>query len=198
LMSLIFHEVSQDTISGLLEPRRYTILVRWGEGPHTLALVFLPLFGIFLSRYLEGRRFGDMFLAALFLGLMAMTNAIPLWAGILLILAFFLGKLAEAKPLNSGTKGGQTADSEVNRQDELSKWLDDADFVRIFKRIMAVLILAYGLIASWYNPQFIGTFFREGGGAFSNWMAMFPWGILIFVLSAIAIFWDYHLQVFGF
>ena len=188
LMSLIFHEVSEDTISNLLEPRRYTILVRWGEGPHTLALAFLPLYGVFLSRYLEGRRFGDMFLAALFLGFIAMTNAIPLWAGILLTVAFFLGKLAEAKPLNSGKKLAKPADVAIVGQDELSKWLDGVDFVKIFKGIMAIFAVAYGLIAFWYNPQFIGTFFAEGSGAFSNWAAMFPWGILIFVLLAVLLF----------
>src|SRR3989338_9408564 len=40
IIAFIFPEVANDTLSGILEPRRLTILVRWGEGPHTLALVF--------------------------------------------------------------------------------------------------------------------------------------------------------------
>ncbi len=50
IIGLFFAGVRQDTISGIGEPRRFTILVRWGEGPHTVALVFLPLFGLFLLR----------------------------------------------------------------------------------------------------------------------------------------------------
>ena len=48
IIAVLFSGVAADTISALPEPRRFAILVRWGEGPHTIALVFLPLFGLFL------------------------------------------------------------------------------------------------------------------------------------------------------
>src|SRR3972149_7086568 len=94
LISIIFSEVGADTLSGLLEPRRFTILVRWGEGPHTFALFFLPLFGLFLSRFLEKSKFVGLVAASFFLGLAVLTNAIVLWGAILLLLAFFLSETA--------------------------------------------------------------------------------------------------------
>src|SRR3989304_3371190 len=76
IIALIFNEVAQDTFSSSWEPRRFAILVRWGEGPHTLALIFLPLFGLFLARFLEKHRFVDLVVCSLFLVLAALTNAI--------------------------------------------------------------------------------------------------------------------------
>ncbi|MBI2327941.1 hypothetical protein HYU92_06515 [Candidatus Curtissbacteria bacterium] len=160
LIAFLFPEVAADSLSGLPEPRRLAILVRWGEGPHTLALVFLPLFGVFLSRYLAASRFADLVLASVFLGLLALTNAIPLWAGLLLALSFLLGNLAGGK----------------------------ADFLSVAKRLLLVLALTLGLSAFWYNLPFIGTFFREGGGALNNWLAMFPWGLLVLGVGLVVIF----------
>lgn len=160
VISLIFAEVANDRIGSLLEPRRFTILVRWGEGPHTLGLVFLPLFGLFLHRYLGNKRFADLVVASAFLGLIALTNAIVLWAAGLLLLAVFLSELA----------GGS------------------ADLISLVKNVLAVFVLGFGLVAFWYNLPFIGTFFREGGGALNNWLAMFPWGILALSVGFLALF----------
>ena len=151
LIAFIFQEVAADSLSGLIEPRRYTIMVRWGEGPHILALVFLPLFGFFASRFLEGRRFLDLVASSLFLGLVALTNAVALWAAALMIAAFCLAALVR-----------QTT-----------------DFIETVKKFFFCTVLAFGLIAFWYNLPFIGTFFAEGGGALANWQSLFPWGLAI-------------------
>ena len=150
IISVISRGVGQDTLSGVLEPRRFTILVRWGEGPHILALVFLPLFGFFLSRFLEKRKLRDLAGACLFLALLALTNAIVLWAAILLMLSFFLSEITK----------------------------ESAEFISTIKKFLLVAVVSIGFAAFWYNLPFVSTFFREGGSAFNNWKAMFPWGFL--------------------
>lgn len=154
VIGFLFSGVAQDTLSGIAEPRRYAILVRWGEGPHTLALVFVPLFGLFFDRFLEKRRFGDQILACIFLGIVALTNAVALWGAMLLVLCFFLAEFTKKS----------------------------SNIISIFKGFIGTGIISFGLIAFWYNKPFIATFFREGGGALSNWYAMFPWGMIVFLL----------------
>lgn len=169
LIAILFSEVAADSVSGILEPRRFAILVRWGEGPHTLALVFLPLFGLFLSRYFDGlkpvgsgkRRFADLVLASFFLGMGAVTNAIVLWASILLYVSYALGYLTQF--------GHQ--------------------IVNVFKSGLLLSAMTLGIFSFWYNLPFLKTFFREGGGALANWQAIFPWGFVIFLLVCTAIFW---------
>ena len=188
LIAFLFNEVAQDSISGMLEPRRFTILVRWGEGPHTLALAFVPVFGLFVSRYLESFKFRDLLFASIFLGIAALTNAIALWACAVLLLAFVIGKMAEsgANVIAGGNEPNFVIDHTGGR--EIAKQRDSHDFVKITKKVVGILFLTWGLVAFWYNPASFGTFFAEGGGAFSNWAAMFPWGILVLVVAAVGIF----------
>lgn len=160
LIALAFGQVAQDNLSGSLEPRRFAILVRWGEGPHTLALAFLPLFGVFLSKYFESGKLRDLFLASLFLGLVAMTNAIAVWAAFLLSLSFLLAEV-------SGSK---------------------SDLIEVVKKIAKVGFVTFGLIGFWYNLPFLGTFFREGGGALSNWTMLFPWTFVAIFAIGVVIF----------
>ncbi|OGD92264.1 hypothetical protein A3E14_03715 [Candidatus Curtissbacteria bacterium RIFCSPHIGHO2_12_FULL_41_13] len=150
VISVIFKEVGADVISNFIEPRRFTILVRWGEGPHTLALVFLPLFGFFLVRFLQKSKFVDLVAASFFLGLAALTNAIVIWVAILLLAAFFLSETAQ----------------------------ESAQYIKVIKRVLAVVILGFGLVAFWYNLPFMQTFFKEGGGAINNWVSLFPWVLI--------------------
>lgn len=156
LIALIFKEVAQDSMTGGLEPRRFAILVRWGEGPHTLALVFLPIFGLFLAKYFDNRKPLNLFLASLFLGLCALTNAIVLWAALLLSACFLI---AEAT-----TQTGKV--------------------VSAFKGFFKIFILAFGLISFWYNLPFLGTFFREGGGSLNNLLSLFPWMFISIIIGA--------------
>ncbi len=154
LISLMFSEVGADSLTGLLEPRRFTILVRWGEGPHTLSLVFLPLFGLFLHRFIEKRSIVNMTAAAIFLAFGIMTNAIFLYAAALMIISFVLAEVTSS----------------------------EVEVVSLCKSIGKLLLFSYSFVAFWYNLPFLTTFFREGGGAISNWEAMAPWGLILVFL----------------
>ena len=161
LISIIFSEVGADTLSGLLEPRRFTILVRWGEGPHTFALFFLPLFGLIHSRLVEISRLIDLLAASFFIGFAVLTNAIALWVAILISLAFLLSELG----------------NKIN------------DFTLIAKKFLALFVLSYGLIGFWYNFPFIKTFFQGSGEALNRWTALFPWGFIpLFIIFAAVVF----------
>lgn len=156
IIAILVGEVAADSISGGLEPRRFAILVRWGEGPHTLALVFLPIFGLFFSKYLERGKLKDLVLAALFFGLVALTNAVAAWGAVLLFAAFFL--------------------SEISKK--------NADGIGTIKKSILLLAVTIGFISFWYNLPFLRTFFREGGGAFSNWTTLFPWKLIAILVLA--------------
>lgn len=153
VISLLFSGVAQDTLSGMAEPRRFAILVRWGEGPHILALAFLPLFGLFFDRFLEKKKFTDQILACILLAVVALTNAVALWGAMLLVLCFFLAELSKKS----------------------------SNIVALLKAFISTGIISFGLIAFWYNEPFVATFFREGGGALSNWYALLPWGMIVFL-----------------
>ena len=48
VMAFFYAEVANDRFSShFIDPRRFTILVRWGEGPHIVSLMFLPLAALF-------------------------------------------------------------------------------------------------------------------------------------------------------
>src|SRR3990167_7721857 len=78
-IGFLFAGVREDVFTAHAEPRRFAILVRWGEGPHILGLVFLPFF----------------------LAIVALTNAVAFWGTILLYLALFLSELTKksAEPI---------------------------------------------------------------------------------------------------
>lgn len=147
-------EVARDMISqGAWDPRRLTILVRWGEGPHTLGVIFLWGAGIFFDRLLCSRKKADMAWAAFFTALTALTNAVALTGLVLLLGAIFLAHLCQ--------KQGHPKS--------------------VVKMTLITALASYGLIAFWYNLPFIRTFFSEGGGLVNRYLALFPWGF--FVLS---------------
>ena len=147
-----------DRISAqFFDPRRFTILVRWGEGPHTLSLVFLPLAGVFFARYLRKSRFMDLTLASFFLGLTALSNALGMFAALLLTGSIFFARSAVVR-----TK----------------------DLFKVLLSLILVLVLALGLISLWYNFSFIKNFFGEGQGTASILIALFPWGWVAILLGA--------------
>lgn len=160
LIGFLFSGVAQDTLSGIPEPRRFAILVRWGEGPHTLGIAFVPIFGFFFARFLEKKKFTDQVLACIFLGIVALTNAVALWGAMLLILCFFLNELTKKS----------------------------SNIISLFKKFISTGIITFGLIAFWYNGPFIATFFKESGGALSNWYAMLPWGMAVFLPVVAVVF----------
>jgi hypothetical protein len=156
--------VAQDKFSAdFWDPRRFTILVRWGEGPHIFSLIFVPLVGLFYSKLLEDRRFRWLVLSSIFLGLAGLTNAIGLFSSILLVLVMSSVKFAQIL--------GQ---AENDKKQPI--------FLGIFVGLMAL-----GLISFWYNLSFIANFFGEGEAAGNIYLSLFPWGwvgggaILVFI-----------------
>ncbi|OGD85951.1 hypothetical protein A2Z23_01785 [Candidatus Curtissbacteria bacterium RBG_16_39_7] len=159
ILAFLFSDIRADYLAADLEPRRYTILVRWGEGPHTFALFFVPLAALFFLWALRSGTFKACLLAAVFIVLTALTNAIGLWAIALLALSLALGELVR------GVKLGD-----------------------VFKPTMITALLSIGLAFFWYNPSFLKTFFREGGGAITSFGALGPWGLLGTVLALAVLF----------
>ncbi|MBI3486047.1 hypothetical protein HY025_03845 [Candidatus Daviesbacteria bacterium] len=142
-------EVAGDVFSPLFyDPRRFTILVRWGEGPHLFSLIFLPLVGVFFARLLENKSKLNLILASVFLGLTALSNAIGLFAALMLIAIMAFVKLAQ---------------SQVNQK-------------QIVMLTFGCVLLALGLISWWFNLSFIGSFFNEGGKTSKLLFSFFPWG----------------------
>lgn len=141
--------VAADKISAnFWDPRRFTILVRWGEGPHLFSLIFMPLVGVFFHRVLEKKRFSDILLTAVFFGLTALSNAIGFFSAILLIgvMTFIYSAQSKHKRFDS------------------------------FKWAIVTSGLTLGIISFWYNLKFIKTFFQEGGGTGGLFISLFPWG----------------------
>lgn len=154
--------VASDRFSlDFLDPRRYTILVRWGEGPHTFSLVFVPLVGFFFARFLDNRRFLWIFMTAVFLGLAGLTNAIGLLSSIVIISVMTFVKIAH--------------DQQGGRNTLLSA--------------IGTGLLAFGFISFWYNFSFIKNFFAEGGGTGKLLVELFPWGWVGGIILVVLIYW---------
>lgn len=144
-------EVRADSFNAVFyDPRRLVNLARWGEGPHIFSLIFIPLAGLFFIRALGGKKL-DIVLAAVFTALVALTNAIGFYAVVILLASIFIVEI-----FFSPQKQGRS-------------WLIT----------FWVIVFSYGLVAFWYNISFMQTFFGEGGGAFKNWLNMFPWGMAV-------------------
>jgi len=142
-------EVFADRISlDFLDPRRFTLLVRWGEGPHTFSLIFIPLVGVFFAKFLERPRFFYFFLSSVFLGLSGLTNAVGLFSSVLLVFSMSFVKFCHLKKER---------------------------YMALLQGI-GVGLLGLGLISFWYNIAFISNFFSEGGGITNMLYSIFPWG----------------------
>lgn len=159
-LGYFFPVITEDKLGVLLEPRRFAILVRWGEGPHTVALLFAPLAALFFYFYIERGRFRDQILGSLFSALVALTNAVALWG---------VGTLFFAILVEAYAKGAVKVKT-------------------IGERLIRFGLLIAGLSAFWYHPAFVGEFFSEGSGTVNVWLSFFPWNILgLIILLALYI-----------
>lgn len=111
-------------------PWRIQVLVKYGEGPHNVGLVLLPLALIACWRAAVGRRFSQLALAAIALAAVTLTNWI---AGI--ALAWCCLMMLGAGPVSSAETGF------------------------LGRRILLAAGLAYALAAFWLTPEFIATTF---------------------------------------
>jgi hypothetical protein len=141
------------------DPRRFTIVVRWGEGPHTVALAFVPLIGWALASYWDSKHRIWLVLTAVFFAATGLTNAIGLVAGVILVAVMAFVRLAQ-----------QQAKMELVRG------------------LVVVGLGSAGLMAFWYNLTFVSNFFGEGGGVIARAMSLFPWGWLVGMLGLSAVY----------
>ena len=151
-MGLLYPEIALDRfLVDLVEPRRFTILVRWGEGPHVVSLMFLPLAALFLIKFLRRGNKWQLLFGSVFTALVLLTNSVGAWGLLLLSFAVVFGELTE----NPG------------------RWQ------QVLGRSLIFAAVSFGLSAFWFNPLFLATFFHEGGGAWGFWKNQFPWGWLL-------------------
>ena len=158
-------EVASDRFSTqFLDPRRFTVLVRWGEGPHMFSLMFLPLAALFFVHFLEHRSWRGsilwFLLSAVFLGLTALSNAIGLFASVFLLCCMLFVFVAQ----------------ERGKLREALRW-----GVWLF-------VLTLGMISFWYNFSFISNFFGEGKRTGTMLFSLFPWSWLAIGLVVGAVF----------
>jgi len=139
-------------------PWRLVILTLYGEGPHTIAQVFLLLSAAAYHKLLEKRSFFLTPITALLVAVTGLTNAIGFFALVILLLIIAFVELLMEE------------DQEV-RSEKLRVSVNTA-------------LAAYGLMAFWYNFSFIKNFFGEGEGVLGNYFALFPWGIVFLLLLA--------------
>jgi hypothetical protein len=123
----LFDQIHRDR--GLTElPWRVQVLVKYGEGPHNAGLALLPLAVIALWAAGTGRRYWQIFVAAVVLALITLTNWVAALALAFVFLAFVLSVIAAP---------------------------DARDFQ--LRRIFAAAGLAYLLACFWLTPSFIRT-----------------------------------------
>ena len=160
VIAFLYGEVAADRfLADVVEPRRFTILVRWGEGPHLVSLIFMPVAAAFYITFLRKGGKWALISGAVMAALTLLTNSIGAWG--LAILAFSLtaGEFAEVTAKKSIAEG--------------KNWRT------VIARMLLFAGLSAGLSAFWFNPLFLSTFFREGGGALSYWRNQFPWGWIV-------------------
>ena len=154
IISLLHSSVATDRFAqNFIEPRRFTILVRWGEGPHIVSLFFLPIAALFLLRFWRTGNKWTLVCGVLFSTLVVLTNSVGAWGFVLLAFSLLVGELIE----------------------HTNQW--QQTIVRTF----IFIVISYGVAAFWFNPLFLSTFFREGSGPLGFWRNQFPWGWLILI-----------------
>ncbi len=154
IIALLYSEVGADRFADkIIDPRRFTILVRWGEGPHIVSLLFLPLAALCLIQFLRHGNKWQLILGSIFTALVLLTNSVGAWGLFLLSSSLVVGELTERTKL----------------------------WKTIISRALMFALGSFGWSAFWFNPLFLSSFFKEGGGALSYWRDLFPWGWLLVI-----------------
>lgn len=163
IIAFLYDEVAQDVFSTqTIDPRRFTILVRWGEGPHIVSLLFLPIAAYFLIKFLRQGSKWTLAAGAFFTSLVLLTNTIGSWGLAILAFCLVVGQLVE------------------NSSRSLSKsTIPPFGWQTTIGRAGVFAVISYGISAFWFNPLFVSTFFQEGSGALNYWRDQFPWGWLM-------------------
>ncbi|MCK4588325.1 hypothetical protein KAT60_00725 [Candidatus Woesebacteria bacterium] len=137
---------------------RLIILAHYGEGPHTLAQVFLLPSALFAFKALDTKKFLHIFLASIFLALTALANSIGLFGGIILLGVIFFSWGLWKEDWGTAVVTG----------------------IKIFG-------LTFLLSAFWYNPSFILNDLVGTGQIGSGIFLFFPWRFLLFTALAFSL-----------
>lgn len=133
LSYFLYANVRADALRFNFAPWRFVILVLFGEGPHTLSMLFLPLAAATFIKALKKKSLLFIFLSALVISLTALANAFGMIA-----LAFLLAAIA------------------------LVYWVIEkkAEILLITSK---VALLSFGLLAFWYNFSFFKSLLAFSG-----------------------------------
>ena len=104
--SAILVPVIAHDMGAFLGPRRLQTLVQYGEGPHIMSLTLLPVALVLLHRALSDRRPVPVYLAALALAAVVLTNWLGAFALAAAVAAYLLGYLDWRRPTPAIASGG--------------------------------------------------------------------------------------------
>lgn len=150
-----------------LDPRRFTILVRWGEGPHTLALVLIPLVGWAILKWWEsGQKRWAVATVAAWVGV-GLVNAIGMFAASILVVCCVFAQCA----------------------------ISPEGLKYKLVRLAGLMLATAGCLAWWYNWTFVTVFFGEGGGTIKAIMGSFPWGWIGILGAVVGVYWGLRLVI---
>ena len=147
-----------------LGPVQLVILQVFGEGPHLAALSLVPLAALAFLWALRQPKFSHNLLAASAIGLVALINWFGFVALALMLIAVWLAEVFK------GEGGAKT------------------------KNAVTIFLLAYGLIAFWFNFSFLQSSIGFGGGGrgegdiFKNYLKLLP-ALPILIPLVVALGW---------
>jgi hypothetical protein len=171
LVSGIRHDVG-----GLLLPRRYQVLVHYGEGPHMAAMALLPLVILLLDRAVSARRWPFILAATVALAAVVLTNWPGTVAMAMAIAAYCLAKVGGEQPLHYPSLIGLAL---VTYQLSDNTMLGGRQFLALGLLAAAVLglhcLLSRAKAGGW--PRFF-AFFTLIAGSVSIGREWFGWRIL--------------------
>lgn len=128
--SILLSKVAQPTALYHNLPWRFTILNYYGEGPHTLSLVFIPLAALFFWKTLEKVSKQNVILASIFITLSGLASTFGLISLVILLIIM-------------------TA----------VKSLTNKNWALYVKSLFIIGLISFGLSSFWYNLSFFNNLF---------------------------------------
>lgn len=146
-----------------LAPWRFIVINYYGQGTHSLALVFIPLAGLCFLHTLRRANLKNILISTLLIGLIGLIDPFSLLALFLLLFTLLF--------------------SEVLLSDDTAQ--------RRVRTSLLTLIISLGFLAFWYNWTFIKNFFsfNQGKEITQTYLGIIPYAILIIPWVIIMIFY---------
>jgi hypothetical protein len=166
-------------VGGLLLPRRFQVLVHYGEGPHITAMVLLPLVILFLDRAASLRRWGYIPAAVAALAAVTLTNWPGTVATALAVAAYCLSKVGSNPPLRYPSLIGLGAVAYLI----VSPWIPPSIVRAVFRNAQqsddtmlgSHQLLSFGLLAAFL----IGLHFLFRRAKAGSWVRFFAYFAVI-------------------